>query len=73
MAAVKPTATLVDGKVEGMLDSGLSVSLIKSNALQGVSVLSAKSIQLVTASGDQLPIMQHMKATVQLGELNCFS
>ena len=77
VAAVRSTTTLVNGKLGGvrvelMLDSGSSVSLIQSNALQGASdiqVLSAKPIQLVTASGDQLPIIQHVKATVQLGEL----
>ena len=77
VATVKSTAILVNGKVGGvrvrlMLDSGSSVSLTQSNALQGASdiqVLSAKPIQLVTASGDQLPIIQHVKATVQLGEL----
>ena len=61
--------------VELMLDSGSSVSLIQSNALQGacdIQVLPARPIQLVTASGDQLLIIQHVKAAVQLGELSVF-
>ena len=48
-----------------MLNSGSSTSLLQSNALQGandIQVLSRKPIQLVTASGDQLPIIQHVKA-----------
>jgi len=77
VAAVKSTATPVNGKVGGvrvelMLNSGSSVSLVQSNVLQGatdIQVLSAKPIQLVTASGDRFPIIQHVKATVQLGDL----
>ena len=56
-----------------MLDSGLSVSLIQSDVLEGASnvvqVTSARPIQLITASGDQLPILQHVSAPAQLGEL----
>jgi len=78
VAAVKSMATLVRGKVgdqavELMLDSGSSVSLIQSDALEGASnvvqVTSARPIQLITASGDRLPILQHVRAPVQLGEL----
>ena len=57
-----------------MLDSGSSVSLIQGEVLQSaqdvVLVTVARPIQLVTASGDQLPILQHVKAAVKLGELN---
>ena len=56
-----------------MLDSGSSVSLVQCDVLQGaqnvVEVTAARPIQFVTASGDQLPILQHFKALVQLGEL----
>ena len=48
-----------------MLNSGSSISLLQSNALQGandIQVLSRKPIQLVTASGDRLPVIQHVKA-----------
>jgi len=35
-----------------------------------VQVAAARPIQLVTASGDQLPILEHVRASVQLDELN---
>ena len=35
-----------------------------------IQVTTARSVQLVTASGDKLPILQHVKASIQLGELN---
>ena len=57
-----------------MLDSGSSVSLAQCNVLQYaqnvIQVTTARSVQLVTASGDKLPILQHVKASIQLGELN---
>ena len=59
--------------VEFMLDSGSSVSLIQYDLLKSVTRVNAfKALQLVTASGDSLPILQHVKALVQLGELNIF-
>ena len=78
VAAVKSTATPIKGKLGGasvelMLDSGSSVSLIQIDALKGacnvVQVSSARQIQLVTVSGDRLPIIKHVKAPVQLDEL----
>jgi len=57
-----------------MLDSGSSVSLVESGTLIGmkdvVSVRYARSLRLVTASGDQLPILRHIRACVKLGEFN---
>ena len=57
-----------------MLDSGSSVSLVQCDVLKDaqniVQVTAGRPIQLVTASGDQLPILQHVKALVQLGELH---
>ena len=57
-----------------MLDSGSSVSLVQCNVLQHaqnvIQVTTARSVQLVKASGDKLPILQHVKASIQLGELN---
>ena len=57
-----------------MLDSGSSVSLVQFDVLQGdrnvIQVTTARSVQLVTASGNKLPILQHVKALIQLGELN---
>ena len=47
-----------------MLDSGSSVSLVQYDVLKGaqniVQVTARRPIQLVTASGDQLPILQHV-------------
>ena len=58
-----------------MRDSGSSVSLVQSDILltaKNVTRVAAQPIQLVTASGDQLPILRHVKALVQLGELHAF-
>jgi len=57
VAAVKSTATLVKGKVGGMtvepmLDSGSSVSLIQSKALQG-----ACDIQVLPARPSPHPVI----------------
>ena len=78
VAAVKSSATILKGRlgvveVELMLDSGSSVSFVQSVillAVHNVTRVGAWLIQLVTASGDQLPILQHVKASVQLGELH---
>ena len=79
VAVVKSTATVIKGtwgevSVEMMLDSGSSLSLVQCDILQSAqNVIEIKAarrpIQLVTASGDQLPILQHVRASVQLGEL----
>ena len=57
-----------------MLDSGSSVSLIQKDVLsraQDVGRIKAtKPLRLVTASGDQLPILDHVSALVQVGELH---
>ena len=60
--------------VEIMLDSGSSISLIRQEVLpktQGiVKIVSVNPpVQLVTASGDHLPIVDHVTAPVQLGKL----
>ena len=50
--------------VEYMLDSGSLVSLVQCNILKSVKnmtqVDATKTLQLVTASGDTLPILRHM-------------
>ena len=78
IAVVKCRATMVSGKlggftVEFMLDSGSSVSLIRHDLLKSIKnitkVNSSKAVQLITASGDPLPILKYVKALVQLGEL----
>lgn len=80
VAVVKSTATVIMGtwggvSVEMMLDSGSSLSLVQCDVLQSarnvVEITAAtRPIHLVTASGDQLPILQHVRASVQLGELH---
>ena len=66
VAVVKCQATIVKGVLGGvavdiMLDSGSSVSLVRcdllSNMKNVIEAPQAKSIHLVTASGDQLPIL----------------
>ena len=60
-------------KVETMLDSGSSVSLVQRGVLRqakGIKkVEETKPLRLVTASSDDLPIMDHIRAPVKLGEL----
>ena len=56
-----------------MLDSGLSVSFVQCNVLQHAKCDlgdNSKISLMVTASGDKPPILQHVKASIQLGELN---
>ena len=78
VAAVKPKAAATEGRlggveVEMMLDSGSSVSLIQKDVLSRaqdvVRIKATKTLRLVTASGDQLPILDHVSAFVQVGEL----
>ena len=56
-----------------MLDSGSSLSLIQQDAVvqvqDVVSVQMAKSLRLVTASGDQLPILDYVQAPLHVSEL----
>ena len=59
--------------VEIMLDSGSSISLVQKDILawsnQFQNIQSARPIHLLTASGDQLPIVCHIRTQVKLGEL----
>ena len=54
---------------EIMLNSGLSASLIqqdvRSKAQHIVQIEETKSLQLVTALGEQLDIVEHIRAPVQ--------
>ena len=64
--AVKTNATIITGRLGGvpselMLDSGSSVSLAKRDVLS--------KARYVRASGEQLHIVEHIQATVQLSEL----
>ena len=78
VAAVKSRVTVTKGRLGGipvelMLDSGSSVSLVQGNILSQaqdiVHIKAVRPLQLVTASGEQLPIMGHIRALVNLGEL----
>ena len=78
VATVKPKAAATEERlggveVEMMLDSGSSVSLIQKDVLSRaqdvVRIKATKTLRLVTASGDQLPILDHVSAFVQVGEL----
>ena len=66
VAVVKSTATVIKGTWGGVR--------IVAHYIQGaqnvIQVTAARPTNLVTASGDQLPILQHVKASVQLGELH---
>ena len=59
--------------VEVMVDSGSSVSLVRQDVLPQpeniVPVEATQPIQLVTAAGDQLPIIGNIHAPLQVGEL----
>ena len=81
VAVVKSQATIVKGQLGGvsvdlMLDSGSSVSLVQCDILSStkniVDIPQARPLRLVTASGDQLPILGQIRAKVQLGEFDVF-
>ena len=56
-----------------MLDSGSSVSLVQHDVLHRAKdiwrIQPRQPLRLVTASGEHLPIMEHIQAPVKLGEL----
>ena len=81
VAVVKSQATIVKGQLGGvavdlMLDSGSSVSLVQCDTLSNIQNIvdtpQARPVRLVTASGDQLPILRHIGAKVRLGEFDVF-
>ena len=71
--AVAP-GKLCDAVVEIMLDSGSSVSLVQqcilSRTCGWTSIDFPKGLQLVTASGENLPIEDYVRARVKIGELD---
>ena len=78
VAAVRNKAAITKGRIGGveaevMLDSGSSVSLVRQEVLSQApkmpSVTGVKPIQLVTASGDPLKILDHVQAPVKIGDL----
>jgi len=81
VAVVKSQATIVKGKLGGvsldlMLDSGSSVSLVQCDILSSiqnnVDTPQVRPLHLVTTKGDQLPILRHIRANIQLGEFDVF-
>ena len=81
VAVVKSQATVVKGQLGGvavdlMLDSGSSVSLVQCDILSNIKNIvdapQARPLRLVTALGDQLPILRHIRTKVQLGEFDVF-
>ena len=78
VAAVRSKATAMTGRLGGvlselMLESGSSIPLVRRDVLpQAQHVRQTEetiSVQLVSASGERLPVLEHIQATVQLGEL----
>jgi len=81
VAIAKSQATIVKRQLGGitvdlMLDSGSSVSLVQCDILSNIQNIvdtpQTRPLCLVTASGDQLPILRHIRAKVQLGEFDVF-
>ena len=79
VAAVRSKAATTRGRIGGveveiMLDSGSSVSLIQSTVLAGAQGVvqweNARPLQLVTASGDPLPIVEQVRPPIKLSELH---
>ena len=78
VAAIKSNVAVTMGMIGGfdaqiMLDSGSSVSLIRKEILhkaQGIDRIQSDDppMQLVTASGDELPVLEYVRAPVVLGD-----
>ena len=72
-------AAVIRGEFEGkplemMLDSGSAVSLVRQEEISSVrervkTTQSKPQLRLVTASGDPLPIIDHITASVQIEQL----
>ena len=77
VAAVRPGAATIQGeigevKVEMMLDSGSSVSLIREDVLKQLTRycrIPSKKLQLVSAAGEPIPVVDHVSVSIRLGEL----
>ena len=77
VAAVHPNAATIWGmigecKVEIMLDSGSSISLIQESKAAPFSnehTISPSGLQLVSASGDNIPVLGCMTLPLCIGEL----
>ena len=79
VAAVKNKAATTAGsfggvKVEVMLDSGSSVSLVRQEVLSRLprmqpSKSGAGDIKLLTAPGEPLQVLDHVQASIKIGDL----
>jgi len=75
VAVIKSQATIVKGEVDSIeVDSGSSVSLIRCDIFSTMNnvreVPQLRLVRLVTASGDQLSILRHIRTSVKLSEFN---
>ena len=77
VAAVRTKAAVIKGKVGGvatemMVDSGSSVSIVRKEVLdqsQGITkIRPAPQLQLITASGEPLQVLDHIMAPVRIGQ-----
>ena len=75
IAALKSEASTIigvigDKELDIMLDSGASVSLIREEALTGMNMVvedkPSQNVRVVTAAGEDLPILYHVTARVKL-------
>ena len=76
---IKSKLAVIPGKlgnatVEVLLDSGSSVSLVQQQALSlacwWTSIKPPKCVELVTASGEVLPVLDYVRAPIKVGELD---
>ena len=80
VATVKTNAVLITGELGGvlmemMLDSGSAVSLVRQDGIYRfrettVSTIPKQPLRLVTASGEPLPIVDHIVAPVRVQQLD---
>ena len=79
VATIRKGASVVTGHVGGkaieiMMDSGSSVSLLRQDVLQGLQAAEKphnryQGLELVTASGDPIPILGSTQVPVKIGNL----
>eukprot|EP00731_Ephydatia_muelleri_P021178 Em0013g905a len=76
VASIRSEVSIMKGKIAGvsteiMLDSGSSVSLLRQEIVLGLKGITRRrppqKLKLVTASGESLPIVDYVEATVVLG------
>ena len=76
--AVRPSAVVLKGRlgdieVDILLDSGSTVSLVRSSILPrtlGVNQLKPGDLQLVSAAGEPMPVVGQANVVVQVGQLS---